>query len=188
MTKYPKVEDRIKEYFGKAPLKLADSMQSVSRGASIYHYYDIENIKSETEYTVIPKLPQTIYLNVRNGFPIALIEANTKAGTPVVHENLIEVTSETGVSLELYAGMKFYDPQLKKLQNLHLDFPQGIKVGSKISLKLEYTEKGMLLFEAWVEGREDISIDTSIEGLELKDEEIKNIDAGFGISEVRGLL
>ncbi|MDO5516987.1 MAG: Hsp70 family protein [Clostridium sp.] len=197
MTKYPKVNETIKKYFNKEPLKLVDSMHAVSRGAAIYHYYDIEQIQSKPTgdevpgpktISIIPKLPQTIFLNVKNGFPIPLIEANTKAGTPVIHENLIEVTSEIGVSLEIYSGMKFSDPQLKKLQNLKLDFPFGIELGSKISLKLEYTEAGLLFFEAWVAGREDIKIEASIEGLNLDESEVEKINKEYGIGDVKGLL
>ncbi|SUY45773.1 molecular chaperone DnaK [Clostridium putrefaciens] len=194
MTKYPMVWDTIKSFFGKAPLKLADAMQSVSRGAAIYHHYNIINVdnrekkNSEKVVDIIPTLPQTIFLNVKDGFPIPLIEAKTKAGTPIIIEDLIETNSNVIVSLELYAGMSPYDPNLKRLENVNINFPHGIEIGSKISLKLEYTKKGILVFEAWVKDNEDIKINLSLEGNQFTDEEIEDINNEYEINKVGGIL
>ena len=192
MTKYPAIWKAVADYFGKEPLKFTNSMESVSRGASIYHHYDIIDIKSERKLDksidIIPTLPQTVYLNVKNGFPIPLIEAKTKAGTPIIHEDLIEVNSEIGVSLELYAGMSIHDPNLKRLENVKIDFPIGINIGTKISLKLEYTQKGILMFDAWVKDNPEIKIKLILEGTLLKDEEIDEINSEYGINDVRGIM
>lgn len=199
MTKYPAVWNAISNYFGKEPLKFTDSMESVSRGAAIYHHYNVKE-KPSTESpedsgdvgTVIedvtPTLPQTIYLNVKDGFPVPLIEAKTKAGTPVIHEDLIEVTSEVGVSLELYAGMSFFDPDLKRLENVKLNFPVGVSAGTNISLKLEYTQKGILLFEAWIKDRPEIKINLTLEGSQLEDEDIEKLNKEYKFDDVRGVI
>ncbi len=194
MTKYPMVWDTIRNFFGKEPLKLADAMKSVSRGAAIYHHYNIINIynidksNSGKKIDIIPALPQTIFLNVKDGFPIPLIEAKTKAGTPVIIEDLIETNSNVRVSLELYAGMSPYDPNLKRLENVNINFPHGIEVGAKISLKLEYTQKGILVFEAWVKDNSDIKINLSLEGSQFTDEEIEAINSKYKINKVGGIL
>lgn len=199
MTKYPAVWNAISNYFGKEPLKFTDSMESVSRGAAIYHHYNVKE-KPSTEpledsgdvgtviEDVTPTLPQTIYLNVKDGFPVPLIEAKTKAGTPVIHEDLIEVTSEVGVSLELYAGMSFFDPDLKRLENVKLNFPVGVSAGTNISLKLEYTQKGILLFEAWIKDRPEIKINLTLEGSQLEDEDIEKLNKEYKFDDVRGVI
>lgn len=199
MTKYPAVWNAISNYFGKEPLKFTDSMESVSRGAAIYHHYNVKE-KPWTEppedsgdvgtviEDVTPTLPQTIYLNVKDGFPVPLIEAKTKAGTPVIHEDLIEVTSEVGVSLELYAGMSFFDPDLKRLENVKLNFPVGVSAGTNISLKLEYTQKGILLFEAWIKDRPEIKINLTLEGSQLEDEDIEKLNKEYKFDDVRGVI
>lgn len=201
MTKYPAVWDAISRYFGKEPLKFTDSMESVSRGAAIYHHYDIksepicglpDNIRNKEEneevIDIIPTLPQTVYLNVKDGFPIPLIEAKTKAGTPIIHDDLIKVTSEVGVSLELYAGMSFFDPDLKRLENVHLKFPVGVSTGTDISLKLEYTQKGILVFEAWIKDRPEIKINLTLEGSQLEDKDIKELNEEYKFDDVRGVM
>lgn len=199
MTKYPAVWNAISNYFGKEPLKFTDSMESVSRGAAIYHHYNVKE-KPSTEppedsgdvgtviEDVTPTLPQTIYLNVKDGFPVPLIEAKTKAGTPVIHEDFIEVTSEVGVSLELYAGMSFFDPDLKRLENVKLNFPVGVSAGTNISLKLEYTQKGILLFEAWIKDRPEIKINLTLEGSQLEDEDIEKLNKEHKFDDVRGVI
>lgn len=199
MTKYPAVWNAISNYFGKEPLKFTDSMESVSGGAAIYHHYNVKE-KPSTEppedsgdvgtviEDVTPTLPQTIYLNVKDGFPVPLIEAKTKAGTPVIHEDFIEVTSEVGVSLELYAGMSFFDPDLKRLENVKLNFPVGVSAGTNISLKLEYTQKGILLFEAWIKDRPEIKINLTLEGSQLEDEDIEKLNKEYKFDDVRGVI
>ena len=197
MTKYPEVWKTITSFFGKEPLKFTDSMESVSRGAAIYQHYDIINlerrdnklnIEEEMVVDIIPTLPQTVFLNVKDGFPIPLIKAQTKAGTPIIHDNLIKVTSEIGLSLELYAGMSCFDPDLKRLENVKLIFPVGIKSGTDITLKIEYTQKGVLMFEAWIKDNPDIKINLTLEGSQLDESEIEGTNKEYGIDEVRGII
>ena len=195
MTKYPKVFNCIADYFNQEPLRFTNIMESVSRGAAIYHYYDIKEIKEndniildDEKFTLIPKLPQTIFLNIKNGFPIPLIEANTEAGTPKVIEDIIEVNSESKLELELYTGMNIWDPKLKRLENVIIEFPIGVKLGSKISLKIEYTKKGLLTFDAWLKDEPDIKINLTLEGDKLSNKEIENINTEYSIEAVRGII
>lgn len=199
MTRYPEVWDAISKYFDKEPLKFFDCMESVSRGAAVYHHYDVESCEKikgkdveeprpEKDVTVIPKLPQTIFLNVKTGFPITLIEANTKAGTPIVIEDTVKVTSEIGVTLELYAGRSIFDPELKRLDNIKLDFPHAIKLGSNISLRLEYTDKGVLNFNAWIKENPEIKVNVSLEKSQFTDEELTEVKTNYRIAQVEGVL
>lgn len=189
MTRYPKVNETITEFFNREPLKLADAMESVSRGAAIYHYYDIEfEVSDHKDIVLTPKLPQTIFLNVKDGLPIPLIEVNTKAGTPKIINNVIKVNTEDRLTLELFAGLSIWDPKLTALEKAVLEFPVGVERGSGVSLKIEYTEKGTVEFEAWVEGREDIKINLELEGAKLNEKEIDEITKEFGIDKVGGVI
>ena len=196
MTRYPKVLETITKYFDKEPLKFIDNMESVSRGASIYHHYDIIDSKADLNelerkareaYDIIPRLPQTIFLNVKKGFLVPIIKANTKAGTPIIIDKLIKATSETELVLELYSGQSFFDPDLKRLENLKLKFPYAIKRGSGIVLKLEYTEKGVLNFEAYIKDNKNIKINISLEKSQLSNKEILDIQEHYSIGEVGGI-
>lgn len=197
MTRYPKVWDTISEFFGKEPLKFSDTMESVSRGAAIYHHYDViekenkESLNNEGEnkdIIVTPKLPETVFLNVKNGFPIPIIEANTKAGTPILIEDLLKVTSETELLLELFSGRSPFDPNLKKQESIKLEFPHAIKQGSGIVLKLEYTSNSILIFEAWLKENPDIKINVSLEKSQFTEEEIQENQERFKIMNVKGVL
>lgn len=189
MTRYPMVWNAITEFFGKEPLKFSDTMESVSRGASIYHHYDvIERKISDRDIFVTPKLPETVFLNVKNGFPIPIIEANTKAGTPILIEDVLKVTSETELLLELFSGRSPFDPNLKKQESIKLEFPHAIQQGSSIVLKLEYTSNSILIFEAWLKDNPDIKINISLEKSQFTDEEIQEHQESFRINSVKGVV
>lgn len=200
MTRYPKVWETITNYFGKEPLKFVDNMESVSRGAAIYHHYDVIDSKADLndvkrtakkegakEYDIVPRLPQTIFVNVQDGFLMPIIEANTKAGTPIIIDNILKATSETELILELYSGRSHFDPELKRLENLRLKFPHAIERGSEISLRLEYTDKGVLNFEAWITKTPDIKINVSLEKSQLTHEQVEKIKSNYRIGEVKGV-
>ena len=201
MTRHPMVWNTITEFFGKEPLKFSDTMESVSRGAAIYHHYDvierpkeIEGGKTSSEdirnkdIIVTPKLPETVFLNVKNGFPIPIIEANTKAGTPILIEDVLKVTSETELLLELFSGRSQFDPNLKKQESIRLEFPHAIKAGSSIVLKLEYTSNSILIFEAWLKDNPDIKINVSLEKSQFTEEEIQEHQESFRIKSVKGVV
>lgn len=189
MTRYPLVWTTLTEFFGKEPLKFSDTMESVSRGASIYHHYDvIERKVSERDIIVTPKLPETVFLNVKNGFPIPIIKANTRAGTPILIEDVLKVTSETELLLELFSGRSPFDPNLKKQESIKLEFPHAIQQGSSIVLKLEYTSNSILIFEAWLKDNSDIKINISLEKSQFTDEEIQEHQENFRINSVKGVV
>lgn len=186
MTRYPMVWNTITEFFGKEPLKFSDTMESVSRGASIYHHYDV--VERKKDIIVTPKLPETVFLNVKNGFPIPIIEANTKAGTPILIEDVLKVTSETELLLELFSGRSAFDPNLKKQESIRLEFPHAIKPGSSIVLKLEYTSNSILIFEAWLKDDPEIKINVSLEKSQFTEEEINAHQESFRIKDVKGVV
>ncbi len=204
MTQYPEVAKAIKNYFGKEPFKFCDSMQSVSKGAAIYQHYDVVekkhqdgDVKSENEnksnhendidIDIIPTLPQTVFLNVKDDFPITLIEAKTKAGKPQIHRNLLEVTSEIQATLQLYTGRSYFDPHMKLLDDVILKFTHGVPIGSKISLKLEYTQQGVLEFEAWIEEHPEIKVNVCLENGDITESTLKQVKKDYDIEKVGGL-
>lgn len=192
MTKYPKVVQTVSEYFGKEPVRFIDNMESVARGAAIYHHYDIKEIINENSddqklIDIIPTLPQTVFLNIKNNFPKALIEAKTKANTPVIYEDLIEISSQVGLVLELYTGKSQFDPNIQRLNDVKINFPYGVELGSKISLKLEYTQKGILNFEAWIKDHPEINTKITLEGTQMGDSEINEFKEKYEIDKVKGV-
>lgn len=190
MTKYPAIWESIKVFMGSDPFRYCDSMQSVARGASVYQYYDIKDLKDHDDVAIdiIPTLPQTVFLNIKNELPYPLIKAKTKAGTPVEYRNFLKVTSTVGITLQLYTGRSPYDPELKSLSNVSISFPRGVQIGSHVSLKLEYTSKGLLEIKAWIEEQPDINIVAVIQGTKLTKEELIEKQEEFNIHNVKGVL
>jgi molecular chaperone DnaK len=163
-------------------------MTAVSRGAAVFHYYKVNLIsKGDMSIDVIPAMPQSIFLNVKNGFPITLIEAGTKAGTPKQYDNLLRVNSELGFELELYGGRSMFDPELKRLRNAKLIFPRGIERGTSVSLKVEYSDIGVLNFEAWLTNDKDIKIDVCLDDILTTQQEIEQLRKDINIERIRGV-
>lgn len=187
MTQYPKVLQAIEGFLGKKAYKFCDSMQSVAKGAAAYQHYEVKDQLDKQPVDVIPTLPQSVFINVKNGFPQELIKAKTKAGEQVIHKDFLEVSSETQIVLQLYTGRSYFDPELKRLNDVVLSFDYGIPVGSKVSLKLEYTIQGTLQFEAWVEKHPETKIHVSLERDKLSNNQIKDMQQEYGIQNVGGI-
>lgn len=158
MASYPTVKRKIKELL-KEPKDVLNGMETVSRGASCYpHYINEEN----SNVKVTPTLPNSVFLNVEGALPKLLIEKNTKAGTPVILKDAFKTVSESKMILELYSGDCVFDPNLKRLSKAEVLFPHGIKEGSPMSLKIEYSKKGVLNFEAYLSNNEEIKYTVSL--------------------------
>lgn len=187
MTQYPKVLKTIEEFLGKKVYRFCDSMHSVAKGAAIYQYYEVKNKSDKLPVDIIPTLPQSVFINVKNKFLQELIPAKTKAGEQVICRDLLEVSAETQIVLQLYTGRSYFDPEMKKLNDAVLSFDYGIPVGSKVSLKLEYTTQGALQLEAWVEQHPEIKINVCLERDKLSNREIKELQEEYAIQNVGGI-
>lgn len=182
MSNYPLVKRKLDEYLGKESLTFLNSMEAISRGASCYPYLGVvsHNIDSNNEVDIIPTLPNSVFLNVGSGLPLLLIEEHTPAGSPKELDRVIKTSNATGVELELFSGRSLYDPNLKKLFNKKLVFEYGVPVGSDISLKVEYTNKGVLEFTAWLSDNPSIKLSNSLDTFDIKQDD-KSI-------EVKGVI
>lgn len=189
MTKYPEIKTAVSEYLNKPIYDYFDTMRSVSRGASIYHHYKIIQVngsQSDVEFDLVPALPQSIFVGVKNSFPKLLIEEGTKAGTPYIFEPFAKIESEMGVYIELYSGLSYFDPKLKRLRGLNIEFPHGVPSGSNISLKVEYTNEGVLNIETWLTDDPTVKGNLCLVGTDLTGEDIIEMNKEFGIQEVGG--
>ena len=190
MTVYPAVGETLKNLFDKEPLSSLDRMLSISRGAAVYHKYkvnlqEVKKFSKNSNMDVLPSMPQSLFLNVADDFPICLIEKGTRAGVPIIQENIIRVTSETKVELELYGGRSLFDPHLKKLHSAILKFPVGIQRGTGITLKLEYTDKGVLNFEAWITDNKEIKVEVTLDKSSLSKQELIEKRKEIGLVNIK---
>lgn len=182
MSNYPLVKKKLDEYLGKESLTFLNSMEAISRGASCYPYFGVvnHNISHNNEVDITPTLPNSVYLNIGSGLPLLLIEEHTPAGSPKELDRVIKTSNATGVELELFSGRSLYDPNLKKLFNKKLVFDYGVPVGSDISLRVEYTNKGVLEFTAWLSDNPSIKLSKSLDTFDIKEDD-KSI-------EVKGVI
>lgn len=169
MASYPTVKKRISKLI-KEPKDVLNGMETVSRGASCYPYYISEE---NSNVKVTPSLSNSVFLNVEGALPKLLIEKHTKAGTPIILKDALKTVSESKMILELYSGDSVFDPNLKRLSKAEVLFPHGVKEGSLLSLKIEYTKRGILNFEAYLSDNEAIKYTVSLSEF---NSETKSID------------
>lgn len=190
MTQYPEVKTAVMNHLERPIYGYFDTMTSVSRGASIYHHYKIVQINgnhADVTLDLVPALPQSIYVGVKDDFPQLLIKEGTKAGTPYVFEPFAKISSEIGVHLEIYSGLSHFDPKLKRLKGLNIAFPHGVPAGSDISLKVEYTNEGVLNIETWLTEDKSVRGTLCLVGTDLTAEDIAEMSKEYGIQDVGGM-
>ncbi|MDF0728894.1 Hsp70 family protein [Cytobacillus sp. S13-E01] len=168
MTAFPTVKHRVKEIFGKEPTVATNPMQSVSRGAAIYHYFLDEISIFPVE---IDKLyPQNVYIKVHKSTPVPLITKDTT----VPHSKTIDTgffVSGSGeyvntMSLELFSAD---DPKAmiqKQLKNATIEFDQPVRVGSPLVFHIDVDNDRNLQVKAW-----------------LKDDETQMVYVDLGITD-----
>ena len=114
-----------------------------------------------------------------------MIEKGTRAGEPIILEDIIRANSELQVELELYAGRSYFDLHLKKLQSAVLKFPAGVEREAGISLKVEYTDKGILNFDTWLTKNKNVKVQVTLDKSTLSEKELKEKRKKIGLNSIK---
>lgn len=150
MSNYKPVRNTIEKLFAKKALISLHPMFSVARGAAIYHYL-VEKLNKETNNIKIePVLASNIYIDIKNGLPLLIVSQGTKAPYEKEYDKILRVTNATGMRLDVFSGKSIWDPKMKRLKSIQLNFSELIKPGTPISLKVSFDRNKILTLSAWV--------------------------------------
>jgi molecular chaperone DnaK len=180
MTYYPAVQERVYELFNEriVPLMPVNSMYSVSRGASIYHYNKRKITISqfeESDFGVTNTMPQNVYIDVAEGEPVTLIQKGTEAPFSKMFAGKFFVTGPdysdyvTNMELQLYTAEDSKSMQQHILKNAVLEFSKPVKVGTPLTLHVQIDEERNVSVTAW-----------------LQDDETQRAQVNVGIHEYSG--
>lgn len=182
MTKYVTIKEKITEIMGISEKNVICSpypLESVSRGASIYQYYDT-NLKKinedknnmnilESKYEVLDTkiditkvMASAVMVDVSEGLPITLIEANQKVPCKGKIEGKLKTTSPAGITINLYDGKDENDWQMKLQKSKKAMFKTPIKIGTPIDIFYDIDENKYLTMFINVEN-EKIKIEQEYE-------------------------
>lgn len=139
MTKFPTVQEKIGEYFGKPVLKPADPMTAVARGAAVYEYYKPRDDK-KVGLKDRMRLPESIMLNVSEGLPRVIIERDTEFPAEGELCGVFKTTSPSGVILNVYSGENEYDSSMRIQHSLRKKFRSPVMPGTPFDIKYTISE------------------------------------------------
>jgi len=150
MSNYKPVRNAIEKLFMKKALISLHTMFSVARGAAIYHYLSEKLNKGNNNIKIEPVLASNIYIDIKNGLPFLIVSQGTKAPYEKEYDKILRVTNATGMRLDVFSGKNLWDPKMKRLKSVQLNFSELIKPGTPISLKVSFDRNRILTLGAWV--------------------------------------
>lgn len=179
MSKYPKVKERLFEILNKPIIVSSRPMESVARGAAVYHYYSVENKRvsqttKQNAFTVkndvmmgmdITKvLAEAIMIDVNEGLPHTIIEANHPVPYKGRLTGKLRTTSPSGIKVDIYAGKSPYSSKLRIQKSYLAKFNVPIQTGTPIDIEYEINENKYLTMVMIVkDGRNETRFNLNIE-------------------------
>lgn len=177
MTEFPTIKSRIYEIFGKEPIAAVNPMQSVSRGAAIYHFYQDEinltmadKTPEKNPVTGDRIYPQNIFINVLKGTPVTLLKKNQKIPYSFTFSQGFYVTGHSefvnDMELDLFTAEEPESIIQQQLKSARLEFEQPVRVGTAIVIHVSVDYERNVTVKAW-----------------LKEDETQMIHVNLGVRE-----
>lgn len=170
MTKYPTIKDEIRKILNISEDKIiipSDPLGCVSKGASIYDYYDtkINRVDKDTEkynnnFNIKRVLAESIMIDVKEGLPVTIINANQEVPYKGKLKGALKTTSPSGVEINLYAGKDRFDSKMRIQRKYKAYFKRPKKPNTPIDIEFSIDKDKYL----------KIYIDVLGEKIELKQE------------------
>ena len=200
MTKFYLIQNRLKDFFGFAPLTTSDPDLSVARGAVYYHYclhkYHVRKQEKSDEVKVTLTSDQnhaiafhtgtilndTINLGLRGEYVSQLIPAGTEL--PYKSEEirdrykLDKKTDFLGIELFLGRGTTKNLPN-RRIATRTVKFNKTYPADTPISFRIYINSMRMMTMEAWITGKPETRkiMEMDMASLKLASKTAKNISA-----------
>ena len=167
MSKYETVKKKLMEIMKIDETRIIVSpypLESVSRGAAIYQYYDttinelknrtvnhkindsnLEKLKEpETKIDITKVMASAVMVDVSEGLPVTLIEANEKVPCNNVIYGKLKTTSPSGITINIYEGKDCNDWKMKLQNNRKVLFKNPVEIGTPIDIQYNIDENKYL--------------------------------------------
>ncbi|MCK5717409.1 MAG: Hsp70 family protein [Thiomargarita sp.] len=149
MSKYKKIQEKIKDMLGKKVVISDDPMASIAKGASIYGHFVVSHQKTENtpietttddeifQAELNPILAESIMVDVAEGLPIEIIPKDQTLPYTGKTENIFKTASPNGIKIYIYAGEDVYDSEMRIQRAYSKQFDLPVSVGA--AMNIEYT-------------------------------------------------
>lgn len=163
MSKYLTLRKKLFQMIGCPIISPKDAMTAVARGAALYNIYKVEKSAVGFDFDRTNITTEAIMLDMKEGLPMVLVPKGTpiKDGFHRVAEgNEIRTSSPTGVKIGFFEGDDEFDCNLKKLQNVVINFPKIKQPGMPFKIHFSIDENRMYEFKIEFEDGDGYRIDT----------------------------
>jgi L1 cell adhesion molecule like protein len=175
-SRIPKIQEMIKEYFGKEPKKNIHPEEAVALGAAIQSAI-CENIEEEglEKLMIIDLTPLSIGFALQNGEMFVLIERNTSIPTTNSHLFQTPKDNTEKILIEIYQGERKLAKENEFLGKTVINLPKRPK-GLRVIVSFSLDISGILSVSAYEEGKtEDKSFQIDIFKNSIPENKIKKM-------------
>ena len=156
MSKFPTVQEKIKEYIDKPVLRPEDPMNAVAKGAAVYPFYDPtvitlsdevleqQAIDQSIEMRDRMMLAEAVMLNVSEGLPRVIIPRGTTVPYSGELRGAFRTASPSGVNINIYSGNSEYDSSMRIQQTLKQKFNVPVSPGTPFDIKYTIDENKVI--------------------------------------------
>ena len=152
-SRIPKIQEMIKEYFGKEPKKNIHPEEAVALGAAIQSAI-CENIEEEglEKLAILDLTPLSIGFALQNGEMFVLIERNTSIPTTNSHLFQTPKDNTEKILIEIYQGERKLAKENEFLGKTVINLPKRPK-GLRVIVSFSLDISGILSVSAYEEGK-----------------------------------
>ena len=152
-SRIPKIQEMIKEYFGKEPKKNIHPEEAVALGAAIQSAI-CENIEEEglDKLIIIDLTPLSIGFALQNGEMFVIIERNTSIPTTNSHLFQTPKDNTEKILIEIYQGERKLAKENEFLGKTVINLPKRPK-GLRVIVSFSLDISGILSVSAYEEGK-----------------------------------
>ena len=181
MSKFPTIQQKIKEYLRKPVIMCDSPMESVAIGAAIYQHYKVReedrtnkvaklNISSsKTEAPTIGSgiidtmmLAEAVLIDMNEGLPKVIIPKKTVVPYEGEIVNEFRTTSPAGIKLNIYAAENEMDSSMRVQKTLEKTFNFPVESGTPFDIHYRINENKAIEMKILIKDEHRQELDISV--------------------------
>ncbi|SOC37087.1 Hsp70 family protein [Ureibacillus acetophenoni] len=179
MSYYPTIRERIFEMFDQRiiPVTPVDPLESISRGAAVYHLWKETDNQSDDDGDLI--YPQNVFIKVKTGTPETLVKYGQQLPykSPLIKNKFFVGGGKFGdeytndMILELFTAIDPESPKTKTLGKAYIQFKEPVRVGTPLTFEVNVDIERNVTVKAWLTEDESQMVKVTLGEPEISEKE-----------------